>query len=110
MITRIIELSCDHPDCDIAYAPSALEQTSLRLTRVGSIMVGWTRRDGRDYCPDHSRDDRVEQVRKLAGLRLNDTQIGQRLGISRGYVQRIRASHGIGSGLGRVGRPTTGWR
>lgn len=106
MITRIIELSCDDDGCDVAYQPSAQEQTSLRLTRIGSTVCGWTRRDGLDYCPDHRREDRADVVRRLAGQRLTDAQIGQRLGLHRTVVQQIRAAHGIAPGLGRVGRPS----
>lgn len=106
MITRIIELSCDHDGCDVAYAPSIYEMTSLRLTRVGSAVFGWTQEDGRDYCPEHRRESRADAVRRLAGQRLTDTQIGQRLGMHRANVQKIRAEHGIAPGLGRVGRPS----
>lgn len=107
MITRIIELSCDHDGCDVAYAPSVQEQTSLRLTRVGSTVAGWTQQDGHDYCPGHRRESRADAIRRLAGQRLTDTQIGQRLGLHRAHVQKIRADHGIAPGLGRVGRPST---
>jgi hypothetical protein len=106
VITRIIELSCDHEDCDVAYQPSAQEQTSLSLTRVGSTVCGWTRQDRRDYCPEHRRADRADAVRRLVGLRLTDAQIGARLGLHRTVVQQIRAAHGIAPGLGRVGRPS----
>ena len=106
MITHIIELSCDHDGCDLAYAPSIQEQVSLRLTRIGSMAHGWTRHDGFDFCPEHRRETRVDQVRRLAGQRLNDTQIGKRLGINRATVQKIRADNGIPSGLGRTGRPS----
>jgi hypothetical protein len=106
VITRIVELSCDHDGCDVAYQPSGQEQTSLRLTRVGSTVTGWTRQDGLDYCPEHRREDTADAIRRLAGQRLNDTQIGQRLGLHRAYVQKIRADRGIAPGLGRVGRPS----
>lgn len=106
MITRIIELSCDHDGCDVAYRPSVQELTSLRLTRIGSTVTGWTRRDDLDFCPEHRREDRVDAVRRLVGLRLTDTQIGQRLGLHRTVVQQVRAAHGIAPGLGRVGRPS----
>lgn len=107
MITRIIELSCDQDGCDFAYAPSLQEQVSLRLTRIGSTVCGWTRLDGLDYCPEHRREDRADAVRQLAAERLNDIQIGQRLGLSAAHVQKTRAQHGIAAGLGRVGRPST---
>lgn len=107
MITRLIELSCDHDGCDVAYQPSLQESTSLRLTRVGSTVHGWTRHDGLDYCPDHRRQDRADAVRRLAAQRLTDAQIGQRLGLHRAQVQQIRSDHGIAPGLGRVGRPST---
>jgi hypothetical protein len=106
VITRIIELSCDQGDCDVAYQPSVQEQTSLQLTRVGSTVCGWTRQDGLDFCPDHRREDRADDVRRLAALRLTDAQIGQRLGLHRAVVQQVRAAHGIAPGLGRVGRPS----
>lgn len=105
VITRIIELSCDHDGCDNAYAPSVQELTSLRLTRIGSVVAGWTRRNGLDYCPDHRREDRTDAVRRLAGLGLTDDKIGLRLGCHRAVVQKIRADAGIPPGLGRVGRP-----
>lgn len=107
MITRIIELSCDHDGCDVAYQPSIQEQTSLRLTRVGSAVLGWTRQGGLDYCPEHRHEEQADAVRRLAGQRLTDTQIGQRLGLHRAHVQKIRADHGIAAGLGRVGRPSS---
>jgi hypothetical protein len=106
VITRIVELSCDHDGCDVAYQPSVQEQTSLRLTRVGSTVCGWTQQGGLDFCPGHPRETRVDAVRRLAGLRLTDGLIGQRLGISRAQVQTIRAHNGIPPGLGRVGRPS----
>lgn len=106
MISRIVELSCDHKDCDVAYQASSQELTSLRLTRIGSAVYGWTRRDGLDYCPDHRREDRADAVRRLAGQRLTDTQIAERLGLHRTTVQQIRADHGIPPGQGRVGRPS----
>lgn len=106
MITRIIELSCDHDGCDVAYAPSMQEQTSLRLTRIGSTVFGWTRHEGQDYCPDHRRESRADAVRRLAGQRLTDGRIAQRLGLNRATVQKIRRDHGIAPGLGRVGRPS----
>jgi hypothetical protein len=106
VITRIIELSCDHDDCNAAYPPSLQESTSLRLTRIGSAVYGWTRHDGHDYCPDHRRESRADAVRRLAGQRLTDTQIGERLGLHRTHVQKIRADHRIAPGLGRVGRPS----
>lgn len=108
MITRIIELSCDHDGCDVAYRPSIDELTSLKLTRIGSMVAGWTRDQGIDLCPDHRRESRADAVRRLAGLRLTDVQIGARLGLNRAIVQRIRAEHGIAPGLGRVGRPSGG--
>lgn len=107
MITRIIELSCDHDGCTVAYAGSLQELVSLRLTRIGSTVAGWTREDGFDFCPEHRRERRVDAVRRLAGQRLNDSQIGQRLGMHRAHVQKVRADHGIAPGLGRVGRPST---
>lgn len=106
MITRIIELSCDHFDCDAAYKPSIDELISLRLTRIGSAVCGWTQQGGLDFCPAHRRETRVDAIRRLASQRLTDGQIGQRLGISRAAVQKIRAAEGIAPGLGRVGRPS----
>lgn len=108
MITRIIELSCDHKDCDTAYKPSVDELTSLQLTRVGSTVAGWTRQGDLDFCPQHRREDRVDAVRRLVGQRLTDAQIGLRLGLSRAAVQSVRAANGIPAGQGRVGRPTGG--
>lgn len=106
-ITRIIELSCDFDDCDVAYAPSFEELTSLKLTRVGSIFAGWTQKDGDDFCPAHpQQDERVERIRALVGQKLNDSQIGRRLGLPRHAVQKLRSANGIRSGLGRVGRPS----
>lgn len=107
MITRIIELSCDHDGCTVAYAPSPQELELVRLTRIGSIAAGWTRHEGFDFCPDHRRETRADAVRRLAGKRLTDAQIGQRLGLNRATVQKIRADHGIAAGLGRTGRPST---
>jgi hypothetical protein len=106
VITRYIELSCDHEDCSSACAASPQELTSLQLTRVGSMVHGWTRHDGSDYCPDHRREELADAIRKLAGQRLTDGQIGKRLGLGLTRVQRIRAEHGIAPGLGRVGRPS----
>lgn len=105
MITRYVELSCDDEDCTNAYAASPQELTSVQLTRVGSMVHGWTRNEGRDYCPEHRRESRADAVRRLAGERLNDSEIGRRLGLSRYWVQRTRAEHGIPPGQGRVGRP-----
>jgi hypothetical protein len=106
VITRIIELSCDHDSCDAAYGPSPDELTSLRLTRVGATIAGWTRDRDRDYCPDHPRADLTDRIRTLAGQRLTDAEIGQRLGVSRATVYAHRSRHDIPAGLGRVGRPS----
>lgn len=106
MITRYVELSCDEPDCSNAYAASPLEVTSVQATRVGSMVHGWTRHEGRDYCPDHRHESQADAVRRLAGQGLNDTQIGRQLNIRRDRVFRVRAENGIEPGQGRVGRPT----
>lgn len=105
MITHYIELSCDHEDCTNAYAATPHELTSLQATRVGSMVHGWTRHDGRDHCPEHRRESRADQVRRLAAERLTDSEIGRRLGVTRDRVLRIRTEHGIPPGQGRVGRP-----
>lgn len=108
MITRIVELRCDTPTCDVTYTPTPDELTSLQLTRTGSATAGWVRQDGRDYCPAHARNTPrgvlVDTIRTLAGKCLTDEQIGKRLGLSRGTVQQIRSEQGIPSGVG-VGRP-----
>lgn len=107
MITRYIELSCDQDDCTNAYGASPTEITSLRLTRIGALVHGWTRHDSRDYCPDHGRvDELVATIRRLAADRLTDVQIAERVGIDRTTVQKTRAANGIPAGLGRVGRPS----
>jgi hypothetical protein len=105
VITHYVELSCDERDCSNAYAASPLEVTSVQATRVGSLVHGWTRHEGRDYCPEHRRESREEQVRRLAGQGWNDSRIGAQLGIRRWQVQKIRSAHGIEPGQGRVGRP-----
>lgn len=99
MITRVIELSCDEAGCDVAYQPSIEELTSLRLTRVGSTIAGWTQQGGLDYCPGHRRETRADKVRALAGQGMNDTLIGERLGIHRTQVVKIRAEHRIDAGV-----------
>jgi len=109
VITRIIELSCDHPGCDVAYLPSVQELTDLRLTRVGSAVAGWTQQGGLDFCPEHRRETRVDRVRELAAKGLTDGQIGLRLGMHRTQVQKVRSDNGIGPGLGRTGRPSHGF-
>ena len=110
MITRFIELSCDHDGCDVAYAPSLMESTSLQLTRVGSTVTGWTRSGGRDYCPTHKPLGLADRIRELAGKRLTDGQIAERLGVNRATVQQVRSANRISPGLGRVGRPSSGFR
>jgi hypothetical protein len=107
VIALIVELSCDQPDCDLAYAPATTELTDVRATRRGSRVAGWTRRDGLDFCPSHSSDSpaaMVDVVRALAGKRMTDTAIGEALGWSRRQVQKFRDQHGIPSGAG-PGRP-----
>lgn len=108
MITMIVELSCDEQDCHNAYVPSITELTSIRATRIGSMIVGWTRSRDKDYCPEHRQPNKVDQIRTLAGQRLTDKQIGVQLGVTGARVQQIRKAHGIAPGQGRVGRPATG--
>lgn len=98
MITRVIELSCDEDGCDVAYQPSVEECTSLPLTRVGSAVCGWTQQGGLDFCPDHRRETRADKVRGLARRGLTDAEIGERIGIGRTQVQKIRAAHRIPPG------------
>ena len=108
MITRYIELSCDHDGCDVAYAPAVDEITSVSKTRIGSLVAGWTRADGRDYCPDHQAPI-VAELRELAAMRLSDDQIAYQLRVHRNTVLRLRKDNGIKPGLGRVGRPSIGY-
>lgn len=106
MITTYIELSCDHDGCTTAYAPSVTEVTSVQATRVGSVIAGWTRRDGLDYCPEHAAEAEpptVARVRELAAKGLGDAQIGAQLGMERGGVQKLRKRYGIPGR--RPGRP-----
>jgi hypothetical protein len=110
VITRIIELSCDYDECDVAYAPNPQEMTSLRLTRIGSMIAGWTRADGKDFCPEHPQTGLVDRIRQLAGQRLTDGEIAARLGISRTTANGLRRANNIPPGLGRVGRPSHGFR
>lgn len=110
MITRIIELSCDHTGCETAYAPNPQELTSLQLTRVGSAVAGWTLAEGKDYCPEHRPAGIVDRIRELAAKRLTDGQIASRLGLARATVQKYRSDNGIPAGLGRVGRPSSGFK
>jgi hypothetical protein len=110
VITRIIELSCDYDGCEVAYAPNPQEMTSLKLTRVGSIIAGWTRAAGKDFCPTHPQTGLVDRIRELAGQRLTDGEIAAELGISRTTVSEHRRANNIPPGLGRVGRPSHGFR
>jgi hypothetical protein len=109
VITRIIELSCDHGECTVAYAPTPQEMTSLRLTRIGSLIAGWTRVDGQDFCPEHPQTHLVDRIRQLAGQGLTDGHIAARLDICRTTVQKLRGANNIRPGLGRVGRPSHGF-
>lgn len=105
MITMIVELSCDHDDCDVAYAPSAEEMTSVKATRVGATIAGWTRVDGNDYCPTHAAEPPlVALVRQLAAKGRNDSEIAAFMDRPRWWVQQTRAKHGIKPGV-RPGRP-----
>lgn len=108
MITLIVELSCDEDGCDVGYAPSIDELTSVKRTRVGAVIAGWTRAGGKDFCPGHKRTERADRVRELAGQGLTDRLIGERLGVSRFVVQQIRKQHEISPGQGRTGRPSGG--
>lgn len=106
MITMIVELSCDAPDCEVAYAPDITEMTSLKATRVGSVIAGWVQVGRQDFCPDHAQDSRIETIRGLAAKRLTDDEIADRLGVSRNTVYKLRKANDIAPGIGRTGRPS----
>lgn len=107
MITLYVELACDQPGCDTAYAPAVDELTSVKRTRVGSIIAGWARRGGKDYCPQHAAEAEppaVSRVRELAAKGLSDEQIGLRIGMTRSGVQHLRQQYDIPGR--RPGRPS----
>lgn len=107
MITLIVELSCDQPDCDLAYSPAVNELTDVRATRKGAGDAGWTRSDGKDYCPQHSTNEDAALVAVVTGLAAkgrNDSEIAAGLERPRWWVQQFRAKHGIKAGV-TPGRP-----
>lgn len=109
-ITRIVELSCDTPDCELAYAPDATEMTSVRATLVGARRAGWTSRDGHHHCPGHSDGSKaalIAVIRGLAAKHQTDSQIAAGLGMKPWNVQRLRQENEIPAGV-RPGRPN-GW-
>jgi len=106
----IVELSCDHDGCDVAYAPTIPEMTSIKDTRIGSMVAGWTRVGAQDYCPEHPQTTRIDAIRALAGKGRTDDQIAGELDLSRNTVLKLRRGAGIPAGIGRVGRPSHGFR
>ena len=105
----IVELSCDHDGCDVAYAPSPDEMTSVPRSRIGATVAGWLCLKGRDFCPEHAtaaEPDEVKQIRELAG-RMPDGRIAERLGMTRDKVQQLRTRYGI-PGC-KPGRPKGAW-
>ncbi|MFG1659017.1 hypothetical protein ACGFIY_21045 [Micromonospora chersina] len=105
MITLIVELSCDHDGCDLAYAPAVDELTDISATRKGATEAGWIHRDGKDYCPGHNPDAAlIAVVKGLVAKGRNDSEIAVGLEWPRWKVQQFRAKHGIKAGV-TPGRP-----
>jgi hypothetical protein len=50
------DLWCDHPECADAdgYAPGIRDFKTIAAVRADASKQGWTHRDGKDFCPDHS--------------------------------------------------------
>lgn len=55
-ITRHPTLWCDWPDGCGKWADvgGGVSNSDVRLMRRNAVRAGWTRRDGLDYCPEHS--------------------------------------------------------
>lgn len=51
MILR--ELLCDYPKCSMDFGNGGDDRLGPELRRDAKA-AGWTRRDGKDYCPEHS--------------------------------------------------------
>ncbi|MBM0235892.1 hypothetical protein JNW88_00120 [Micromonospora sp. ATA32] len=108
MITLFVELSCDEQDCDLAYPPAVTEVTDIRASRAGAKAAGWTRRDGKDYCPKHSSNEQTALVAVVEGLAAKgrtDSEIADGLEWPRWKVQQFRARHGIRAGVTPGRRP-----
>lgn len=52
-LSRYVTVFCDTPECSLW---AGQEETAAAARRVAK-RAGWTRRDGRDYCPKHSEGD-----------------------------------------------------
>jgi hypothetical protein len=112
-LQRQSRIACDIPECD-ATAP----WVSVDGVTGGAVVwaawhaaqaLGWERGEYGGYCcPAHApKAQRAERVAELVGQGLNDSEIGRRLGLSRGQVQYLRATRGIAGQ--RPGRPSS-WK
>lgn len=54
-VVKHLSLYCDHPDCanEPAWNADLRDGTPAQI-RAEARAYGWTRRNGKDYCPDHS--------------------------------------------------------
>lgn len=111
-LQRQSRIACDINPCpqtgpwvDVdGMTPGAGRWTAWRAARD----LGWERDDYGDHrCPAHSRrTQRAARITALVAEGLRDQAIGQRLGLTRGAVQHIRATLGIAGQ--RPGRPSGG--
>jgi hypothetical protein len=55
-VIKSVRMACDHPDCadDDESAGAFPGHETAATIRHEAKKYGWTRRRGKDYCPDHS--------------------------------------------------------
>lgn len=60
-VAKTVSLWCDAPECSTADAWNlSRDYSTATEVRRAARLDGWTRRDGKDYCPEHS--DEADQV------------------------------------------------
>lgn len=81
----------DDPDAQpYAGAPVELDEIAVERYVAGTLK----HREFQRYSPEL-----IEAVRILAGRRLTDAQIGERVGVHQRRIQWLRAEHGIPAGV-----------